>query len=807
MKALRLTLFISLLAGSFLWPATAATNIYHQSWIDLNKNGQKDPYEDPTLDVEKRLDDLIARMTVEEKTCQMATLYGYGRVLKDDLPTPDWKNQIWKDGIANIDEHLNGFRGWNKTPSDNANCWPASAHVKALNAVQRFFIEETRLGIPAEFTDEGIRGVESFKATCFPTQLGIGCTWNRQLVRQIGEITGKEARALGYHNVYAPILDVIRDQRWGRCEESYGEDPFLAAQLGTEMVRAMQAQHIVSTPKHFAIYSSPKGGREGFARTDPHESPREVEEIFLPSFRAAFAAGALGVMSSYNDYDGVPVTGSDYWLTKRLRDGFGFKGYVVSDSDAVEYLHTKHHVAGTYKEAVRQAVMAGLNVRTTFTPPDVYINPLRELIKEGALPMAVIDSRVRDVLRVKFWEGTFDHPYIDQPEESDKIVCSADHQKVALQASRECLVLLKNDKNLLPLSHDLKRIAVCGPNANETSYALLHYGPLAVKVTTVLAGIKAKVGPQTEVVYTKGCEIVDENWPDSELFPETFTSTERAEMELAVTQAKSADVAIVVLGDSTRTCGENKSRTSLSLPGRQQNLLKAVQATGKPTILVIISGRPISVNWPNRYCPAILQAFYPGSEGGMAIAEALFGDYNPGGKLTVTVPKTVGQIPLNFPAKPAANFEQADRSASTKGLAGVQGPLYPFGYGLSYTTFEFRNLKINPLQQQPSGNITITCEIKNTGSRPGDEVVQLYTTDLVSSVTTYEKNLRGFERIHLKPGESQPVTFTLKPEHLQLINRDWKRVVEPGEFRISIGSSSEDIRLTGKFEILPATTN
>jgi len=804
MKTLPRILSILLLGGSFSLPAIAATNIYHDGWIDLNKNGQKDPYENPAVNVEKRLDDLISRMTMEEKTCQMATLYGFGRVLKEDLPSPDWKNQIWKDGIANIDEHLNGFRGWTKPVSDNTNCWPASAHAKALNAVQRFFIEETRLGIPVEFTDEGIRGVESYKATCFPTQLGIGCTWNRQLVRRIGEITGSEGKALGYHNVYAPILDVIRDQRWGRCEESYGEDPFLAAQLGVEMVRAMQSQHVVSTPKHFAVYSSPKGGREGLSRTDPHEPPREVENVLLPPFIAAFSAGALGIMSSYNDYDGIPVTGSDYWLTKRLREDFGFKGYVVSDSDAVEYIFTKHHVAGTYKEAVRQAVMAGLNVRTTFVPPDVFINPLRELIKEGAVPMAVIDSRVRDVLRVKYWEGTFDHPYSDKPEEADRIVCSAENQKVAMQASRECLVLLKNDKNALPLSKDIKRIAVCGPNANEASYALLHYGPLAVKVTTVLDGIKAMAGKQTKVVYTKGCDIVDANWPDSEVIPEPVTSAEKAEIAKAVAQVKSADVAIVVLGDSGRTSGENKSRTSLDLPGRQQNLLQAVQATGKPTILVLISGRPISVNWANRHCPAILQAFYPGSEGGTAIAEALFGDYNPGGKLTVTVPKTVGQIPLNFPAKPASNFERTDRGTSTTGLAGVQGPLFPFGYGLSYTTFEFSNLKISPLQQKPTGDITVTCEVKNNGTRAGDEVVQLYTSDLVSSVTTYEKNLRGFERINLKPGESRQLAFTLKPEHLQLINRDWKHVVEPGEFEVSIGSSSEDIRLTGKFEITAA---
>ena len=780
------------------------SEMYHKGWIDFNKNGVKDVYEDPSAPVEARIENLLGQMTLEEKTCQMVTLYGYKRVLKDDLPTAEWKQSLWKDGIGAIDEHLNGFQQWGLPPSDNPYVWPASRHAWALNEVQRFFVEETRLGIPTDFTNEGIRGIESFRATNFPTQLGLGHTWNRKLIHQVGLITGREARMLGYTNVYAPILDVGRDQRWGRYEEVYGESPYLVAELGIEMVRGLQHNHqVTSTGKHFVAYSNNKGAREGMARVDPQMSPREVENVHVYPFRRVIQeAGMLGIMSSYNDYDGFPIQGSYYWLTTRLRGEMGFRGYVVSDSDAVEYLYTKHGTAKDMKEAVRQSVEAGLNVRCTFRSPESFVYPLRELVKEGGLSEELINDRVRDILRVKFLVGLFDSPYQTDLAGADKEVEKAENEAVALQASRESIVLLKNESELLPLDiNQIKRIAVCGPNADEEGYALTHYGPLAVDVTTVLEGIQAKVEGRAEVVYTKGCELVDAHWPESELIDYPLTAEEQAEIDRAVKNARQSDVAVVVLGGGQRTCGENKSRSSLDLPGRQLQLLQAVQATGKPVVLILINGRPLSINWADEFVPAILEAWYPGSKGGTALADILFGDYNPGGKLTVTFPKSVGQIPFNFPCKPSSQVDGGQNMGPDGNMTRVNGALYPFGYGLSYTTFEYSDLEISPKVITPNERVQVSLKVTNTGKRAGDEVVQLYTRDVISSVTTYEKNLAGFERIHLRPGETQTVTFTLDRKHLELLNADMKWVVEPGEFSIMAGASSEDIRLSGMIQV------
>ncbi len=765
------------------------SSINKNGFNDLNKNGRMDPYENPKLDIERRIDDLLARMTLEEKTCQMATLYGYRRVLKDELPTEQWPNKIWKDGIANIDEHLNGVR-------ETEYSWPASKHARALNEVQKFFIEKTRLGIPVDFTNEGIRGVCNEGATCFPAQIGVGSTWDVELVKAIGQVTGKEGRALGYTNIYSPILDLARDPRWGRVVECYSEDPYLTSQLGMAMVKALQAEGVVSSPKHFCVYSVPKGGRDGRARTDPKVARREVETMYLAPFKAAIKeAGALGVMSSYNDYDGIPVTGSSYFLTKKLREEWGFKGYVVSDSSAVKFIFSKHKVAPTYKDAVRQSVQAGLNVRTTFTPPNVFINPLRELVKEGKLSMKTIDERVRCVLRVKFLLGLFDRPYVEEPELSDRIVGCQEHQKLALRASRESIVLLKNEGKLLPLRKDIKSILVAGPNADAVKSSLSRYGPSNVKVISVLEGIKNKVSQRTEVKYVKGCELTDANWPESEILPNPPTESEKKQIEEAERIAQKVDVAIVVVGGSEKTCGESRSRTSLELPGYQLDLVKAIYKTGTPTVVVLINGRPLTVNWIDKYVPAVVEAWFPGAKGGQAVADVLFGDYNPGGKLAVTFPKTVGQVPMNFPYKPGSH---ADNKRSTR----ILGVLYPFGHGLSYTEFKYSGFKITPEKQGPAGNVVVGLEVENIGKHKGDEVVQLYINDVVSSVTTYVKELRGFKRIVLGPGEKEQVTFTLRPDDLSLLNRNMERVVEPGTFEVMVGSSSEDIRLRGSFQIV-----
>lgn len=781
------------------------TEIYHKNWIDFNKNGQKDVYEDPIAPIEARIENLLNQMTLDEKTCQMVTLYGYKRVLKDDLPNDEWKNKLWKDGIGAIDEHLNGFQQWGLPPSDNENVWPASRHAWALNEVQRFFVEETRLGIPTDFTNEGIRGIESYKATNFPTQLGLGHTWNRDLIHQVGLITGREARMLGYTNVYAPILDVGRDQRWGRYEEVYGESPYLVAELGIEMVKGLQHNYqVAATGKHFIAYSNNKGAREGMARVDPQISPREVEMIHVYPFKRVIReAGMLGVMSSYNDYDGFPIQSSYYWLTTRLRGEMGFRGYVVSDSDAVEYLYTKHGTAADMKEAVRQSVEAGLNIRCTFRSPESFVYPLRELVREGGISESIINDRVRDILRVKFLTGLFDHPYQSDLKGADNEVENPANEAVALQASRESLVLLKNEHQTLPLdASKLKKIAVCGPNANETSYALTHYGPLAVEVTSVLQGIRYKLNGRAEVLYTKGCDLVDAHWPESELIDYPLTFEEQQEIDRAVAQANAADVAVVVLGGGQRTCGENKSRSSLELPGRQLDLLKAIVHTGKPVVVVLINGRPLSINWADKFVPAIIEAWYPGSKGGIAIADALFGDYNPGGKLTVTFPKSVGQIPFNFPCKPSAQIDGGRKEGLEGNMSRVNGALYPFGFGLSYTTFEYKNLRLSQKEITPHQSVIVSCQVTNTGQRSGDEVVQLYVHDVLSSVTTYEKQLVGFERIHLKPGETREVSFTVDRKSLELLNADLHWVVEPGDFTLMVGASSEDIRLTETLTVI-----
>lgn len=767
-------------------------DIYHNGWTDLNKNGRMDVYENPKADINKRIDDLLSQMTLEEKTCQTATLYGYARVLKDQLPTPNWKNEVWKDGIANIDEHLNG---WGQG-STSIYATDIKKHVWAMNEVQRFFIEETRLGIPADFTNEGLRGVAFYTATSFPSEIGQGHTWDKALIREIGQITAKEARALGYTNIYAPTLDVARDQRWGRIEDVYGEDPYHASRLGVEMAKGLQENlTVASTAKHYAVYGNNKGAREGQSRTDPQTSPREVENIFLPPFKAAIKeAGILGIMSSYNDYDSIPVTGSKYWLTDRLRTDFGFKGYVVSDSAAVEFLYNKHGVAGDMKDAVRQSIEAGLNVKTNFTPPVDFILPLRELVKEGKVSMKTLDARVRDVLRVKFLVGIFDRPYVSDADATERLVNSVQHQQVALRAARESLVLLKNDKNVLPLSKTINSIAVIGPNADNESGIRYRYGPNGIKGVTVLQGIRNKLGSSVTVNYAKGCEIVNDTWPETEILPEPLNSEEQNEIQRAVDAAKKSDLAVVVLGDSSRTVGESASRSSLDLPGRQLELVQAVFATGRPVIVALINGRPMSINWVNKYVPGIIEAWFPGAQGGTAIADALFGDYNPGGKLTMTFPKTVGQIPYNFPTKPNAQWE----GEKTR----VSGPLYYFGHGLSYTTFAYSDLIVSPLKAGLRGNVEVRVNVKNTGKREGEEIAQLYVHDLVSSVTTYEKVLRGFERIQLKPGETKTVSFTLTPDDLALWDRSMRFVVEPGMFKVMIGSSSEDIRLNADFEVV-----
>jgi beta-glucosidase len=796
----RVSMASVLIAGFTLTASAQQKNIYHKGWIDFNKNGRMDVFEDQSQPIEKRVTDLLSQMTVEEKTCQMATLYGYKRVLKDEMPVPNWKNEVWKDGIANIDEELNNLTSTTDKATTEFS-YPYSKHASAINTIQKWFVEETRIGIPVDFTNEGIHGLNHDRATPLPAPISIGSTFDKQLVRQAGQTVGREAKALGYTNVYAPILDPARDQRWGRVVECYGENPFHIAELGKQMVLGIQEEGVASTLKHFAVYSVPKGGRDGSARTDPHVAPREMYQIYLYPFRRVIQeAHPMGVMSSYNDWDGVPITGSYYFLTELLRQKFGFNGYVVSDSEAVEYLYSKHHVAGDYKEAVRQVVEAGLNVRTNFTMPQTYIMPLRELIKENKLSMKLIDSRVGDVLRVKFRLGLFDDPYVKDPKSSDKKVHTAADDAMSLKMNRESMVLLKNEGDLLPLDKSkLKNILVTGPLAAEENYATSRYGPSHNPVTSVLNGIKNYVGKGVNVNYIKGCDVVDPTWPESEIIETPLTAQEQAGIDSAVAQAKQADVVIAVVGEDVKRVGESLSRTGLNLPGRQLKLIQALQATGKPVVMVMINGQPLTINWENKYVPAILEAWFPGPQSGQVVAETLFGDNNPGGKLPITFPKTTGQIEFNFPFKPASQAGQG--GDNSWGHTSVNGALYPYGYGLSYTKFEYSNLQVSPEKENSQGDVQVSVDVTNTGSRKGDDVVQLYLKDEVSSVTTYEYDLRGFERINLAPGEKKTVQFTLHPDDLALLDKNMNWTVEPGKFMVMIGTSSMDIKLKKEFEV------
>ena len=774
------------------------SKIYHGDWIDFNKNGIKDVYEDPTAPLESRVQNLLSQMTMEEKTCQLVTLYGYGRVLADSLPTAAWKERVWKDGVANIDEMLNGVGRGFRTAYDLI--YPFSNHVKALHEVQRFFVEETRLGIPVEFSNEGIHGLNHTKATSLPAPIGIGSTWDRAIVRQAGEIAGLEAQLLGYHSVYAPILDIARDQRWGRTVETYGEDPYLVAELGTQMAGGIQRPGVASGLKHFAAYSVPSGGRDGNARTDPQINPRDLHQLYLYPFEQVIRrVHPMVVMSSYNDWNGEPVSASYYFLTELLRDTYGFDGYVVSDSQAVEFMYSKHEITTDMEGAAKAILEAGLNVRTNFWQPETFVEPLREAIRKGDISMETIDRRVSEVLRYKFRLGLFDDPYTGDEKEADAAAGLDKHLKFAHDICAESMVLLKNEGNLLPLEKGkVGKVLVTGPLADATKYMTSRYGPNGLEATSVLSGIRSYLeGSGTQVLYSKGCEVKDATWPESEIIPQPLTDAESAAIEAAVAAAREADIVIAVMGEDEETVGESLSRTSLDLPGRQHLLLEALYKTGKPIVLVLINGQPLTVNWENAYLPAILEAWFPNHVGGQVVAETLFGDINPGGHLTVTFPKSVGQIPWTFPFKKGSHGGQAP-GPNGGGKTRVLGSLYPFGYGLSYTTFGYDGLSI---REKGDGNWEVSCTVTNTGSRQGDEVVQLYLRDKVSSYVAYDSVLRGFERIRLAPGERRTVSFTLTPEDMRMMDKDMHWTVESGDFEVRVGSSSEDIRLRGTITV------
>lgn len=794
--SLRYTLFpVLLLLAVFPSFAQDHEDIYHGNWIDFNKNGKKDDYEDPSRPTTERVNDLLKQMNLAEKAGQLTTLYGYHAVLKDPLPTAEWKNEIWVHGIANIDEQLTGLRHSMKY------ALPYSAHAENINKIQKFFVEDTRLGIPVDFTDEGLAGLQHAKATAFPREVAQGCTFDADLIGAIGKVEGREAKALGYTNIYSPEVDVSSDPRWGRVESCYSSSPFVCGRLGSAMVNGIQSQGVASTLKHYAVYSIPIGGRDGGVRTHPRVAAREMREIYLEPFRKVIEdAHPKGIMASYNEYDGVPVIASKKFMTDLLREKYGFEGYVVSDSRAVEYVWEKHHVAPDYEDAIRQVLEAGLNVRTDFTKPSDYIKPLIDAVKKGKIPMNVINKRVAEVLAVKFELGLFDHPYVEDPAAADQIVHSEASQELALKAARESIVLLKNghpagqEKKILPLDvNKIRTISVIGPNAKEIKSLRTRYGPVDFEVASIYEGIEKTLPKRVQLLYAKGIDHTDPHWPESDIENDPLNESERQSIAKAVKIAKQSDVVILAVGDNEKTVGESHSRLSIDLPGHQKALVRAVAATGKPIVMVLTNGRPVTINWANKHVAGILETWYLGEKTGEAVSDVLFGKYNPGGKLAIPFPRSAGQAILTFPMKPG------DEGS---GRARVQGFLYPFGYGLSYTHFDYSNLTLSTEKPVQGSDIKVSFTVSNTGNVKGDAVPQMYIHDSVSSVTTYVKKLRGFNRITLEPGASKRLTFTITPRDLSLWDRQMKFTEEPGAFTVMIGRSSEDIVLKKSFELV-----
>lgn len=662
--------------------------------------------------------------------------------------------------------------------------------AKAGNALQKYVMENTRLGIPMFLAEEAPHGHMAIGATVFPTGIGMAATWSPELVKEVGQVIAKEIRSQGGHISYGPVLDLTRDPRWSRVEETFGEDPVLSGILGASMVDGLgggnlsQKYATIATLKHFLAYAVPEGGQNGnYASV----GIRDLHQNFLPPFRKAIDAGALSVMTSYNSIDGIPCTSNHYLLTQLLRNEWKFRGFVVSDLYSIEGIHESHFVALTKENAAIQSVTAGVDVDLG---GDAYTN-LCHAVQSGQMDKTVIDTAVCRVLRMKFEMGLFEHPYVD-PKIAAKTVRRKEHIELARKIAQSSITLLKNENSILPLSKTINKVAVIGPNADNRYNMLGDYTAPQEdsNVKTVLDGILTKLSP-FRVEYVRGCAIRD---------------TTVNEIEQAIEAARRSEVVIVVVGGSSARdfktsyketgaavaeegsvsdmeCGEGFDRASLSLLGRQQELLESLQKTGKPLIVVYIEGRPLEKNWASEYADALLTAYYPGQEGGNAIADVLFGDYNPSGRLPISVPRSVGQIPVYYNKKAPRNHDYVEVSSS---------PLYSFGYGMSYTTFEYSDLQV---VQKSARCFEVSFKVKNTGKYDGEEVSQLYMRDEYASVVQPMKQLKHFERFHLKKGEEKKVTFVLTEEDFFLVNYTLKKVVESGTFQVMIGSSSDDIRL------------
>ncbi|QQS49349.1 MAG: glycoside hydrolase family 3 C-terminal domain-containing protein [Acidobacteriota bacterium] len=743
---------------------------------------QEPVYRNPGVGVDERVSDLLGRMTLDEKVAQLVCLWinkpqvgaPSGSMPDRGDFSPEKAAIVMKNGIGQIARQRE-----RKDPRDSA---------IFANAVQKWLIDNTRLGIPAILHDEALHGHMAQGSTHFPVPLALAASWDTELMTRIFTVAALETRIRGGHQVLGPNLDIAREPRWGRAEETYGEDPYLISRMGVAVVKALQGrgpgvdgEHVMATAKHYAAHGQPEGGTN---IAPANYSERIIREVFLPSFEAAIKeAGIMSVMPSYNEIDGIPSHASHWLLERVLREEWGFQGLVVADYNAIPDLQTRHRVAADKAEAAKLALEAGVDVE--LPDANTYLT-IPQLVTEGRLAMETVDRAVSRVLRAKFLLGLFENPYVD-PERAARLTNSAPHRELAAEAARRSIVLLKNEGNLLPLKREsIRSIAVIGPNADRAH--LGGYSDDPKRNIGILQGIRDKVGGRIKVNYAEGCKITREGgnwWADRSTLSDP--QTDEKLIAEAVTAAGASDVAVVVIGGNEDTNKEAWAdnhlgdRDDITLVGRQNDLVRAVLATGKPTIVFLINSGPLAIPYIAETVPAILEGFYLGQETGIAVADVLFGDYNPGGKLPVSFPRSVGQIPIYYNQKPSARRGYLYTSKE---------PLFVFGHGLSYTTFSYSDLKVSPETIGPAGQATVSVKVTNAGSVAGDEVVQLYIRDLISSVTRPVRELKGFQRISLKPGESKTVTFSITPDKLSFLDLNMKQVVEPGDFDIMVGTSS-----------------
>ncbi len=747
------------------------------------------PYKDSNLSIEARVADLLSRMTLEEKAAQMVGVWqGKSTTLVDEKGNFDLEKAKahYKDG------HGLGQVG---RPSDAGGGRNAREQAELTNAIQKFFIENSRLGIPVVFHEECLHGQAAPDGTSFPQPIGLGATFDPDLVRRLFEMTAEEARVRGTHQALTPVVDVAREPRWGRVEETYGEDPYLVSRLGIAAVQGFQGdgtfknkKSVIACLKHFAAHGQPESGTNC---APVNVSERVLRETFLFPFKEAIQkGGAMSVMASYNEIDGVPSHANGWLLRKILREEFGFKGFVVSDYYAIRELHVRadfgfgNHLAKDGKEAALLAARAGVNIE--LPEPDCYKH-LVELVREGRLEESILDELVAAMLTYKFKLGLFDDPYVD-PDAAERIVGSEANRKLALQAARETITLLKNDYAIAPLElKKIKSLAVIGPNADRE--LLGGYSGKPKYVSTVLGGIRERVGNAVNVLYHEGCKItVGGSWQQDEVTP-SDPEKDRKSIAEAVKVAQQADVIMLAIGGNEQTSREAWAlnhlgdRADLEMVGLQDELVNAIAALGKPVIAFLFNGRPLSVRNLVEKVPVIFECWYLGQETGQAVAEVLFGDINPGGKLPITIPRSVGHVPAYY------NYKLMARRGY---LFGSVEPLFAFGFGLSYTQFKFGKPRLEKSVMRTNESTKVFVEVTNIGKVSGDEVVQMYIRDRVSSVTRPVKELKGFQRITLAPGETRTVTLDIMPEHLAFYDIEMNYIVEPGEFEIMVGNSSRD---------------